>query len=202
MKKHDAKLIALRATLKRTCARAFAAALLALAASAFVAAQVRPPVQSQEQQQQQQTGARKAPFSDEDGDADDEDESESGPRGVARARVTDPATILRRARFVYVSSGSAFVNSHEIEDSLRKRKEFQAWGMVVTRSRQDADLVIEVSRKAFTRRFTFTVIDPRTMEVVASGKLRSVLFGKKIPNKVAEQFTNRVKIYRPYPPTP
>jgi hypothetical protein len=37
------------------------------------------------------------------------------------------------------------------------------------------------------------------MEVVTSGKMRSVLFGKKIPNKVAEKFANRVKVYRPYP---
>jgi hypothetical protein len=197
MKKHDTKLIARRAALKGACARALASALLALVASVFVAAQARAPVQPQPQQQQ--TSARKDSSSDEDKDAGDEDESESEPREDARARVTDPATILRRARFVYVSSGSAFVNTHEIEDSLRKRKEFQAWGMVVTRNQQDADLVIEVSRKAFTRRFTFTVLDPRTMEVVASGKMRSVLFGKKIPNKVAEQFANRVKVYRPYP---
>ncbi len=195
MKKHYAKLIARRAALKETCAHALAAALLALAASALVAAQAHTPVRPQ---QQQQTGARKVSSPDEEMDTDD-DESESAPRATARARVTDPATILRRARFVYVNSDSAFVNSHEIEDSLRKRKEFQAWGMVVTRNWQDADLMIEVSRKAFTRRFTFTVVDPRTMEVVASGKMRSVLFGKKIPNKVAEQFTNRVKVYRPYP---
>ncbi|HYY97820.1 MAG TPA: hypothetical protein VE642_04470 [Pyrinomonadaceae bacterium] len=121
------------------------------------------------------------------------------PQQQADARVTDPATILRRARFVYVSSESAFVNAQEVEDSLRKRKEFQAWGMVVTRDWSEADLAIEVTRKAFTRRFTFTVIDTRTREVVASGKMRSVLFGKKLPNKIAEQFANRVKVYRPYP---
>ena len=72
--------------------------------------------------------------------------------------------------------------------------------MVVTRSDADADLVIEITRKSFTRRFTFTVLDPRTMEVVTSGKTRSVLFGKHIPNKIAEKFANRVKVYRPYPP--
>ena len=194
MERLDLKLNSPRAALKRSCARALAAVLLALFASAFVAAQVRTPSQSQ---QQQQAGARRDSPS--DGDADDEDESESAPREVARARVTDPATILRRARFVYVNSDSAFVNAREVEDSLLKRKEFKAWGMVVTRNFGEADLVIEISRKAFTRRFTFTVLDPRTNEVLASGKMRSVLFGKKISNKVAEQFANRVKVYRPYP---
>jgi hypothetical protein len=176
------------------CARALAAILLALFASAVCPAQPQRTAARTQRQQQQQAAARPG----EDGDEEDENESES--RGTAaRERVTDPAEILRRARFVYVESDSAFVNAREVEDSLRKRKEFQAWGMVVTRNGSDADLVIQISRKAFTRRFTFTVVDPRTMEVVASGKMRSVLFGKKIPNKVAEQFANRVKLYRPYP---
>jgi hypothetical protein len=195
MEKLYPKLTGRRGALKHACAHGLAALLLVLFASAFVAAQVRTPAQTQ---QQQQAGARKdSPF-DEDNDADDE-ESESGTKAVARARVTDPATILRRARFVYVSSDSAFVNAHEVEDSLLKRKEFKAWGMVVTRNISEADLVIEITRKSFSRRFTFTVVDPRTNEVIASGKMRSVLFGKKIPNKVAEQFANRVRVYRPYP---
>jgi hypothetical protein len=194
MEKLYPKLTARRGALKHACAHGLAALLLVLFASAFVAAQVRPPAQAQ----QQQAGTRKdSPF-DEDNDADEE-ESESGTRAVGRVRVTDPATILRRARFVYVSSDSAFVNSHEVEDSLLKRKEFKAWGMVVTRNISEADLVIEITRKSFSRRFTFTVVDPHTNEVIASGKMRSVLFGKKIPNKVAEQFANRVRVYRPYP---
>jgi hypothetical protein len=192
------KLIAPRAALVRSCGRALAAVLFALLASIMVSAQVRTPSQSQ-RQQQQEAGARKgSPFEDE-GDADDEEESESVPREAARARVTDPATIVRRARFVYVDSDSAFVDSQEVEDSLLKRKEFRAWGMVVTRNFGEADLVIQITRKAFTRRFTFSVVDPHTNEVLASGKMRSVLFGKKISNKVAEQFANRVKVYRPYP---
>jgi hypothetical protein len=183
--------------LVRACPRALAAVLFAMLASVIVSAQVRTP--SQSQRQQQEAGARKgSPFED-GGDADDEEESESAPKEVARQRVTDPATILRRARFVYVDSDSSFVNSQEVEDSLLKRKEFRAWGMVVTRNFGEADLVVEIARKAFTRRFTFTVLDPRTNEVLASGKMRSVLFGKKISNKVAEQFANRVRVYRPYP---
>jgi hypothetical protein len=195
MEKLYPKLTARRATLNHACAHSLAALLLALFASALVAAQVRTPAQTR---QQQQAGTRKDSSFDEENEADEE-ESESVSSEVVRARVTDPATILRRARFVYVSSNSAFVNAHEVEDSLLKRKEFKAWGMVVTRNFSEADLVIEITRKSFTRRFTFTVVDPRTDEVIASGKMRSVLFGKKIPNKVAEQFANRVRVYRPYP---
>ena len=115
--------------------------------------------------------------------------------------TTDPGTLLRRARLIYVRSDSVFVSGREVEASLLKRKEFKAWGMLVTRDAAQADLVIEITRRPLTRRFTFSVIDPRTGEVVASGKTRSVLFGKKIPNKIAEKFANRVKVYRPYPPS-
>ena len=138
---------------------------------------------------------------DEDGD-EDEDESESVSKAgavPARPQATDPGTILRRARFIYVRSDSTFVSGEEVEASLQKRKEFKAWGMVITRSEAQADLVIQITRRPLTRRFTFSVINPTTMEVVASGKTRSVLFGKKIPNKIAEKFANRVKVYRPYP---
>lgn len=136
-------------------------------------------------------------------DEDDEEEDESQTAGAATVILTRPpsaaaGTILRKARFVLVRSDSAFVSGREVEASLQKRKEFKAWGMVVTRSEAEADLVIEITRRPLTRRFTFSVIDPRTSEVVASGKTRSVLFGKKIPNKIAEKFANRVKVYRPY----
>lgn len=196
MERFDSKFSSTRATLVRASTRTLAAVLFALLASAFVSAQIRPPSQPQ-RQQQQEAGARRDSHSEDERDAGGEDDSET--REDARVRVTDPATILRRARFVYVSSHSEFVNAREVEDSLLKRKEFKAWGMVVTRNFGEADLVVEIARKAFTRRFTFTVLDPRTNEVLAGGKMRSVLFGKKISNKVAEQFANRVRVYRPYP---
>ena len=127
-----------------------------------------------------------------------DDESENDEEVAAkRPRVTDPGAVMRSARVVYVRSNTVFVEASEVEDSLRKRKEFRAWGMTVTRNEGEADLIIEVERKALTRRFTFSVIDPRTMLVVTSGKTRSVLFGKKIPNKIADKFTNRLKAVRP-----
>lgn len=141
----------------------------------------------------------------EDDEDADEGESESAPASSAssskaRPRAADPATVMRTARLVYVNSDSVFVDAHEVEASLLKRKEFRAWGMAVTRNPAEADLVIEITRKALRRRFTFTVVDPRTMTVVTSGQTRSVLFGKKIPTKIAEKFTNRLRAVRPYPP--
>ena len=190
-----------RASSRPTRGRALASVVLAFAFAACGAAgagaQVGPAARAR-RSQPQTAGQRESPA---EADKDEgEGESESEPeREGARSRVTDPAAIMRGARFVYVRSDSAFVSGSEVEDSLRKRKEFQAWGMVITRNPSDADLVVVITRKLFTRRFTFSVVDPRTMEVVASGKTRSVLFGKKIADKVAEKFANRVKAVRPYP---
>ena len=175
------------------------ALVFAACGAAGAGAQVGPAARARRSQPQPQTaGQRESPA--EAGKDEGEGESESEPeREGARSRVTDPAAIMRGARFVYVRSDSAFVSGSEVEDSLRRRKEFRAWGMVITRNPSDADLVVVITRKLFTRRFTFSVVDPRTMEVVASGKTRSVLFGKKIADKVAEKFANRVKAVRPYP---
>ena len=159
--------------------------MLALLLSAARAQGSPPVLKKQGAEQKPQQTAR-------DDDDDDETEVSTPPAAV------DPASVLRRARFVLVRSDSAFVSGREVEDSLRKRKEFQAWGMVITRNEAQADLIIEITRKPLTRRFTFSVLDPRTSEVVTSGKTRSVLFGKKISNKIAEKFANRVKVYRPY----
>lgn len=175
--------------------RSLAACLLTMLFAVATAAQIRPITQAPSRQATQAERQTQTPSDD-----DKEDESESEPKEAARPRVLDPATIMRLARFIRVHSDSVFVSEQEVEDSLRKRKEFQAWGMVITRNDSDADLFIEITRKSLTRRFTFIVLDPRTMEVVTSGKMRSVIFGKKISNKVAEKFANRVKVVRPYPP--
>ena len=165
------------------------ALLCAAACASSALAQGSPPVLKRQGAGQQQQDARKGQ------DPDDADDDEvSAPPAAA-----DPAAVLRRARFVFVRSDSAFISGREVEDSLRKRKEFRAWGMVITRNEAQADLIIEITRKPLTRRFTFSVLDPRTQGVVTSGKTRSVLFGKKISNKIAEKFANRVKVYRPYP---
>src|SRR2546423_11767733 len=158
-------------------ARALAAFMLALLFAATPAprthAQVRPAdAQTRPQPSRQQSEKQKdSPFE------EDKDESESESKSekeVVRPRATDPATLMRTAHFIRVHSDSIFVNEHEVEDSLRKRKEFQAWGMVLTRNDAEADLVIEISRKSFKRRFTFTFLAQRSMEIVPSGKRRSV----------------------------
>ncbi|MDT4898911.1 MAG: hypothetical protein QOH25_3988 [Acidobacteriota bacterium] len=101
------------------------------------------------------------------------------------APITDSATILRHAKLIFVRKKTVFIEAPELENELRKRPEFQRWGLMITRNETDADLIIEVGRKIFTR-FVYTVIDPRTNIVMMSGKLSSL--GGRLSTKIAKRF--------------
>ena len=109
------------------------------------------------------------------------------------APVTDPATILRKAKLIYIRKMTAFIEATELENELRKRPEFQRWGLAITRTEADADLILEVNRKVFTR-FVYSVIDPRTNTVVMSGKLSSL--GGTLSTKIAKRFIKQMQRVR------
>ena len=110
------------------------------------------------------------------------------------APLTDTAAILRAAKLIYVRKKSVYFKAPELENELRKRPEFQRWGLVITRNESDADLIIEVGRKVFTTRFIYTVIDPRTDIVVTSGKLSSL--GGTLATKIAKRFIEQMQQVR------
>lgn len=109
--------------------------------------------------------------------------------------ITDPTTILRNAKLIYIRKKSVYFKAPELENELRKRPEFQRWGLAITRNEADADLIIEVGRKVFTTRFVYSVIDPRTDIVVTSGKLSSV--GGTLATKIAKRFIEQMQQVRP-----
>jgi len=76
-----------------------------------------------------------------------------------------------------------------IEDKLKKRREFQALGLVITRDADAADLILEVEHDVFTM-YTYTVVDSQSKVLVASGKLSSL--GGTVAGKVAERFMKQV----------
>ena len=103
--------------------------------------------------------------------------------------TTDPATILRSVKSIYVKSSSLFVGSQVVETKLRKRPEFQQLGLVITRNEKEADLILELHHDVFTM-YVYTAIDPRTKIVVASGKLSSL--GGTVAGKVAKRFMKQM----------
>lgn len=112
----------------------------------------------------------------------------------------DPAMILRHARSIYVRQQSIYFKPEELENVLRRRREIQQWQLRITRDEASADLIIEVRRKAFTTKFVFVVLDPRTQTIVGSGRVSS-LFGD-LESKIASSFVKQLARVRPLPVSP
>jgi hypothetical protein len=112
----------------------------------------------------------------------------------AASPVADPRAILRAAKLIYIRKKSVYFKAPELENELRKRPEFQSWGLAITRNERDADLIIEVGRKVFTTRFIYTVIDPRTDIVILSGKLSSL--GGTLTTKIAKRLIEQMRELR------
>lgn len=96
---------------------------------------------------------------------------------------------LRNAKLIFVRSHSLLVGQSVIESKLRKRKEFQQLGLMITRDPVAADLILEVKHDVLTK-YVFTAIDPWTNVVVASGKLSSL--GGTVAGKVAKRFMKQM----------
>jgi hypothetical protein len=111
------------------------------------------------------------------------------PPALAQQPATDPTAILRSAKRIYVKSSSILVGEAVVETKLRKRKEFQQLGLVITRNPDEADLILELRHDLFTM-YVYTAVDPRTSIVVAGGKLSSL--GGTVAGKVAKRFMKQM----------
>lgn len=103
--------------------------------------------------------------------------------------VTNVAEVARTARFIFVQSRSLLVTTEDIENKLRRHKDFQRLGLTITRQQMDADLILEVRRSVLTK-FVFTAIEPEKLILVASGKLSSL--GGTVDGKVANLFMKQL----------
>ena len=115
--------------------------------------------------------------------------SENTTRPRRTKPVTNIAEVARTARFIFVQSRSLLVTTEDIENKLRRHKDFQRLGLTITRQPMDADLILEVRRSVLTK-FVFTAIEPETLILVASGKLSSL--GGTVDGKVADLFMKQL----------
>lgn len=112
--------------------------------------------------------------------------------GSAQSTANEPSGARARivnARRVFVRSTSLLVRGAVVEDKLLKNSEFKKLGFVITRDAQDADLVLELRHDLLTM-YVFTVVDVKTMNVIAGGKLSSV--GGTVAGKVAKRFVKEM----------
>ncbi|MEP7340702.1 MAG: hypothetical protein ABI977_23430, partial [Acidobacteriota bacterium] len=76
------------------------------------------------------------------------------------------AEVMRKARLLYIRPRSSWFNREKLERELLKRKEFGELGLELTRSAKQTDLVLEITRKTFTTRFTCSIVEPATERVL------------------------------------
>lgn len=106
----------------------------------------------------------------------------------------DPTDALRSARSIFIRRKSVYFKSSTLENSLLQQDEFVRWGMSITRNEADADLIVEVGRKAFTTSFIYSVIEPRTQRVVASGRVNSI--GGTVEGKITSSLMKKLRAAR------
>lgn len=103
--------------------------------------------------------------------------------------LTNAVDSLKKARTIYVKSSSLLVGSSVVEDKLKKRKEFETLGLSITRDADAADLILHLEHDLFTM-YTYTVLDPHSQILVATGKLSSL--GGTVAGKVAKRFMKQM----------
>ena len=110
----------------------------------------------------------------------------------------DAATILDNARTIYIWSRTFFVKQEVIESALLKRDDYRQSGLLITKDKDAADLILTVRRANFTTEYPYDVVDQRTRLVVAGGKVNS-LFGTAA-GKIAKGFMKQIKQARSHAP--
>lgn len=115
------------------------------------------------------------------------------------ARLADlpAAEVMRKARLLYIRPRSSWFNREKLERELLKRKEFGELGLELTRSANLTDLVLEITRKTFTTRFTCSILEPGTQRVLAGATASSL--GGEIEPHLADAILKQFKAARSKP---
>lgn len=104
------------------------------------------------------------------------------------------AEVMRLARMLYIRSRSSWFNTEKLERELLKRKEFGELGLEITRNSKRADLILEVTRKPLTTRFTCAFFEPSSERVVAGTTASSL--GGEIEPHLADAIVKQFKAAR------
>jgi hypothetical protein len=114
---------------------------------------------------------------------------------AARISEMSPTALLRRARTVYVSSGTSFFEPVQLQNALRKRNEFNEFQLAIIdgwAQHKTADIVIEVDRPLFTYTFTYKVTSRGTGMILLTGKV-TAFDGNAAAPKLAARIMEEIK---------
>lgn len=117
---------------------------------------------------------------------------------AAKIAETNPKTLLRNARVVYVAVHTGFIEEVQLQNELRKRPEFETWQMAIVDGwkKQDvADIIIDIDRPLFTYIFTYQITSRSTGIVLATGKV-TAFDGNFASPMLAKRIIEEMKVAR------
>jgi hypothetical protein len=113
-------------------------------------------------------------------------EGQPGPDGQAASIAT-----LAKARTLRVITKTVFFNPSVLQEDLTDDSEFRILGLSVANSFRGAELLVTVNRPLFTYDWTYSVNDPQTGAVLATGKVTAMdgaRAAKGISRKLVQEF--------------
>jgi hypothetical protein len=126
---------------------------------------------------------------------------EKSPTPASTAPAPAPISkkdLMARDKIFYVSSDTFYVQKEEVERGLLNRKEFNEWGLMVSKNEHDADAILLVRRAPFQNNFPYTVTDRQSGIVIMGGEVNSL--GGTVPGKIAGDIVDKLRpIYEPKP---
>ena len=117
---------------------------------------------------------------------------------AAKIAETNPKTLLRNARVMYVNSHTGFFDEVQLQNELRKRPEFETWQMAIVngfRKQDVADIVIDIDRPLFTYTFTYRITNRSNGIVLATGKV-TAFDGNIAAPMLAKRIIEEMKVAR------
>lgn len=104
-------------------------------------------------------------------------------------RMTAAERSAPAPRKVFVRSEALLVRASVVENKLMKRAEFNQLGLVLTRNKADADIILELRHDVLTK-YVYSAVEVKTQNVIAGGKVSSL--GGTVAGKVAKRFLKQL----------
>lgn len=120
------------------------------------------------------------------------------PTRTAEAERSDPVTVLRTCRSIFVESHTIYLKGNQLQDALYTRPELREWGIRVIDDRQAADVYIDVTRPFLTFDWVYKMMDNRTGSVLATGKVVA-WDGPIAAPQLASEIVKHIRGARPVP---
>lgn len=112
-------------------------------------------------------------------------------QNVVPASELSNSELLARSRSIYVTSDTVFVKKADMEKYLLRQKELDEFRLHVVQNKQDADLILQVKRIAFTNNFPYSITDRASSIVIMQGEINAL--PSKVPKEIASALAERLR---------